>query len=126
MWARYLCVMAGGAAGSLARYLVTRAFVQGFPNWTFPTGTFFVNVTGSFAIGVLMTLFAERLRLPAYWQLILVTGFLGGYTTFSSFEFDTYLAVRGGNYWLALGYLVGSVAMAYAALLGGVALVSKR
>ncbi len=126
MWDRYLCVLAGGAVGSLTRYLVTRAFVQSFPNWSFAAGTFFVNVTGSFAIGVLMTLFAQRLRLPQHWQLIAVTGFLGGYTTFSSFEFDTYLAMRGGNHWLAFGYLVGSVAVAYAALLGGVALVSKQ
>ena len=71
-----------------------------------------------------MTLLIERWRLPAYWQLITVTGFLGGYTTFSSFEFDLLLAARGGNHWLALAYLTGSVAGGFVAVLCGVALVS--
>ena len=94
---RYFCVLIGGGAGSLTRYLVGRAFTQHFPNWNFGLGTFFVNVTGSFLIGVLMTLFAERLRLSPYWQLAGVVGFLGGYTTFSSFEYDGYLETRGGH-----------------------------
>lgn len=123
---RYLCVLAGGAAGSLARYLVSRAFVQRFPNANFAIGTFFVNVTGCFAIGILMTLLVERLRLPAYWQLIGVVGFLGGYTTFSSFEYDGYLAVRGGHHLLALTYLVGSVVAGYGAVWLGASLVSKH
>ena len=123
---RYVCVLAGGAAGSLARYLVARALVQRFPNWNFGIGTFFVNVTGSFAIGLLMTLFVERLRLPIYWQLICVVGFLGGYTTFSTFEFDGYLAARGGHHLQALAYLVGSVVAGYGAVWLGAGLVSKH
>lgn len=108
----------------MTRYLVTRALVERFPNWNFAIGTFFVNVTGSFAIGLLMTLFAQRLRLPAYWQLTTVVGFLGGYTTFSSFEFDALVAVRGHHPLLALGYLLGSVTVGYAAVWFGASLVS--
>jgi fluoride exporter len=123
---RYLCVLCGGAFGSLARYLVTRALVERFPNFNFAVGTFFVNVTGSFAIGVLMTLFAQRLRLPVYWQLTTVVGFLGGYTTFSSFELDTLLAVRGHHHLLALGYVLASVLLGYGAVWCGAALVSNN
>ena len=123
---RYLCVLVGGGVGSLTRYLVGRAFIQRFPNLNFGLGTLFVNVTGSFLIGILMTLFVERFRLPHYWQLIGVVGFLGGYTTFSSFEYDGYLAARGGHHFTALVYLVGSVVLGYAGVWLGASLVTKR
>ena len=120
-----LCVMVGGALGSLARFLVSKAFVQRFPNANFAIGTFVVNVTGCFVIGILMTLFIERLRLPSYWHLFTVVGFLGGYTTFSSFEFDAYLAFRGGHSLMALTYLVASVVTGYGAVWLGASLVQK-
>jgi fluoride exporter len=123
---RYLCVLIGGGVGSLARYLVGRAFTQRFPNSNFGLGTFFVNVTGSFLIGLLMTLFVERFRLSPYWQLVGVVGFLGGYTTFSSFEYDGYLAARGGHHITALAYLTGSVVLGYAGVWLGASLVTKR
>ena len=122
---RYLCVLVGGGVGSLTRYLVGRAFAQRFPNLNFGLGTLFVNVTGSFLIGILMTLLVERFRLPHYWQLIGVVGFLGGYTTFSSFEYDGYLAARGGHHFTALAYLVGSVVLGYAGVWQGASLVTK-
>jgi fluoride exporter len=126
LMARYLCVAVGGGVGSLARYLVGRALVQRFPNLNFGVGTLFVNITGSFLIGVLMTLLVERLRLPQYWQLIGVVGFLGGYTTFSSFEYDGYLATRGGHPVTALAYLAGSVILGYAGVWLGAFLVTKH
>lgn len=123
---RYLCVLAGGGLGSLARYLVNRILVQHFPHAYFAAGTFTVNVTGSFFIGLLMTLLTERFRLPSIWQLLLVTGFLGGYTTFSSFEYDGYLAIRGGKTSTALIYLAGSVVAGYAAVWLGVIAGGRR
>lgn len=120
------CVLAGGGAGSVARYLVGRAILQRFPNAKFAIGTFIINVTGSFLIGLLMTLFVERFRLPHYWQLILVVGFLGGYTTFSSFEYDGYLASRAGHHFVALSYLIGSVVAGYAAVCSGAFLAGRR
>jgi CrcB protein len=123
---RYLCVLLGGGAGSLTRYLVNRAFVQYFPNANFVLGTLFVNVTGSFLIGVAMTLLSERFRLPHFWHLLAVVGFLGGYTTFSSFEYEGYLAVREGRFTLALLYLLGSVVLGFVALRAGVLLASSR
>ena len=115
----------GGGAGSLARYLLGKAFVQRFPALHFPLGTFVINITGSFLIGLLMTLIVERLQLPHYWQLAVVVGFLGGYTTFSSFEYDAYLATRGGHYAMTLLYLAGSVIAGYLAVWLGVMLVPK-
>jgi CrcB protein len=124
--ARYLCVLAGGGAGSLTRYLLGRALVQRFPSANFAIGTFVINVTGSFLIGLLMGLLVERFRLSQYWQLTAVVGFLGGYTTFSSFEYDAYLAARGGHQLAALCYLTGSVVVGYAAVWLGSWIVAKH
>jgi CrcB protein len=124
---RYLCVVVGGGLGSLTRYLFGRAFVQRFPNAQFSVGTFAINVTGSFLIGLLMTLLIERWKLSSpYFQLLLVTGFLGGYTTFSSFEYDGYLTARGGHYLTAVLYLAGSVIGGYAAVCLGVWLAARK
>ena len=123
---RYLCVMLGGGVGSLTRYLVGRAIVQRFPNLNFAIGTFFINVSGSFLIGLLMGILVERLRLPHYWQLTIVVGFLGGYTTFSSFEYDGYLDARAGNHLTAICYLAGSVVLGYGAVWLGSWLAAKH
>jgi CrcB protein len=119
---RILLVMAGGAAGSLLRYLAGLAVLGFFPR--FPLGTLLVNITGSFAIGVLMTRIGEPLA-PANLRLFWVVGFLGGYTTFSTFEWETYLELRHGTLWAALAYVGASVFLGFAALLGGVALAER-
>ncbi len=124
--ARYLCVLLGGGVGSLARYLLGKAIVRHFPNQYFAVGTFIVNVTGSFFIGLLMTLLTERLRLPDYWRLLLVVGMLGGYTTFSSFEYDAYLMARSHHHVTTLLYLVSSVLLGYAAVWLGASAIPKQ
>lgn len=116
--------MAGGAAGSLARYAAGTAIMTRFGG-SFPLGTLAVNVTGSFLIGLLMTLFTEYLPHP-YWRLLLVVGFLGGYTTFSSFEWETYSAVREGGFWIGALNVAGSVLLGYAAVWVGAALARGR
>ena len=117
---RYLCVLGGGAVGSLARYMVGVAIMS---RWTgrFPIATFLINVTGSFAIGVLATLLGDTAN-PNLRPLI-ITGLLGGYTTFSSFEWETFGAIRGGALGIGLLYLVGSVVLGYLACWLGVAAV---
>jgi CrcB protein len=121
---KYLLVMLGGGIGSLVRYAAGTAISARFAS-LFPLGTMIVNVTGSFLIGLLMTLLSERLPHP-YWRLLLVVGFLGGYTTFSSLEWETFSAVRGGGLWIGLANVVGSVAFGYAAVWLGAALASRR
>ena len=76
MLERYLMVLVGGAAGSLARYVVGTAIMTRVGG-RFPWGTIFINITGSFLIGFLMTLLTERLQPSPNWRLLLVVGFLG-------------------------------------------------
>jgi CrcB protein len=122
---RYLMVMLGGATGSLARYIVGSAIMHRFGT-RFPLGTLTINVTGSFFIGLLMTLFAERVNLHPNWRILLAAGFLGGYTTFSSFEWETFRLMREGGRWLAALNVVGSVLVGYAAVWLGAVLAAKR
>ena len=124
MLERYVMVLVGGAAGSLARFVVGTAIMTRVGG-RFPWGTIFINITGSFLIGFLMTLLTERLQPHPYWRLALVVGFLGGYTTFSSFEWETYAAVREGGFWIGLTNVAGSVMLGYAAVWLG-ALLTRR
>ena len=121
---KYLLILAGGGAGSLLRYVAGSAIMARFGS-KFPMGTLAINVTGSFLIGVLMTLFTERFQPHANLRLLLVVGFLGGYTTFSSFEWETYAAIREGGFWMGLANIVGSVGLGYAAVWAG-ALLARR
>jgi CrcB protein len=114
---RYLCVLCGGAAGSLLRYAAGVAIMS---RWSgrFPIATFLINVTGSFAIGVLATVLADVTN--PIWRPLLIVGVLGGYTTFSTFEWETFAATRGGAGGIALLYSLGSVVLGYLACWLGV------
>ena len=120
----YLLIALGGGIGSLARYLAGGAIMARFGS-RFPVGTLMVNVSGSFLIGLLMTLLTEKSQPSPYWRPLLVVGFLGGYTTFSSFEWETYAAIRDGGFWIGLANIVGSVVFGYAAVWLG-ALLARR
>ena len=109
---KYLFVLSGAGLGGLARYAAGTWIMQKYAG-RFPLGTFIINVTGAFFIGVLMTLLTERWQPHPNWRLFLVVGVLGGYTTFSSFEYETYQAVRDGAPWLGLLYVTGSVILGY-------------
>jgi CrcB protein len=104
----YLWVALGGAAGAAARFAVAQ-WTGARWGWTFPWGTFAVNVTGSLAIGLVMTLLIARGADPTY-RLLLVTGFLGGYTTFSAFSFEALSLLEARRWDVAVLYVIGSVA----------------
>jgi fluoride exporter len=120
---KYLLILLGGGVGSMARYAAGTAIASRF-GARFPVGTMVVNVSGCFLIGLIMTLLTERQPHP-YWRFALVVGFLGGYTTFSSFEWETWSAVRSGGFWLGLANVVGSVTLGYLAVWVG-SLLARR
>ena len=122
---KYLVIVLGGGVGSLARFLLGTAIMSWYSG-RFPLGTFFINISGSFLIGVIMTLLTDRLSPHPYWRLGLVVGFLGGYTTFSSFEWETYLAAREGNGSMGLLYVMSSVIAGYIAVWAGAYIVGRR
>lgn len=110
-----LLIGIGGFIGAIARYGMAVWVGQRWGR-SFPLGTFFINVSGSFLIGLLMTLMAERTIENPQWRLLLVVGFLGAYTTFSTFEYETGGLLRDGE-WLYAGLnVVLSVMVGFAAL----------
>jgi fluoride exporter len=103
----YLWIGLGGFAGANARYVLGRAIADR-AGTAFPYGTFTINVTGSLLIGIIMTLLTERWVADPAWRLILVVGFLGGYTTFSSYTFEAINLFQQGQTARAFTYIVGS------------------
>lgn len=111
----YLVIGIGGFVGAIARYVLAVWIGQRWGR-SFPLGTFVINVSGSFLIGLLMTLMAERFTGNPQWRLLLVVGFLGAYTTFSTFEYETGALLKDGEWLLAAANVAGSVVLGFAAL----------
>jgi CrcB protein len=113
----YLLIALGGAAGSVARYFVGGA-VQRMSESGFPLGTMVVNVSGSFIIGILVRQFLN-MQLSPELRALLIVGFCGGFTTFSTFSAETLGLIEGGEYGRAAGYVALSVTLCLAATLAG-------
>jgi len=111
----YIVVFAGGGIGSVARFVLATWIGQRWGK-SFPLGTLVINITGSFLIGFLMTLMAERFLENPQWRLLLVVGGLGGYTTFSTFQYETGKLVMDGEVGYAALNMVLSVAVGFVAL----------
>ena len=102
-----LIVGLGSFIGGISRYLLS-AFVQGKVSSNFPYGTLTVNLTGCFLIGCLFGM-AERLQLNPEWRLLLITGVLGGFTTFSAFSLETHHLFKAGHLGMAFLYIISSI-----------------
>ena len=95
---KYLMIAAGGALGALARFWVA-VYVGQRLGTRWPYGTFIVNLSGSFLVGLAMTVLTENTQLSPNWRYLLPIGFIGAYTTFSTFEYETLRALQDGQ-WL--------------------------
>jgi CrcB protein len=119
-----LLVALGGAAGAVARYLVGGPVLRLMgPDW--PYGTFAINVVGSFLMGVLAGWLAFRVDGGANWRLLLGTGVLGGFTTFSAYSLETALMIEKREYIPAAVYSLGSVALGLIGLFAGLWLARR-
>jgi CrcB protein len=114
----YLVISIGAVLGANTRYLMG-GWVADRVGSSFPWGTFVINVTGSLVIGLVLGLAADRV-MPWWWRPGVAIGFLGAYTTFSTFSYETLNLLQEGSYVAAAANMVGSVAIALIAAFAGV------
>ena len=117
-----LSVALGGALGSLLRYLIAGT-IQSAAWPGFPWGIFFVNISGGFAMGIIVELAALKLSMSPEVRAFLTVGILGGYTTFSTFALDGVLLIERGAFGSAALYISGSAILSVLALFAGLWLV---
>ena len=103
-----LLIAIGGALGSVARYLLS-TFVLRVTGTLFPLGTFVVNIIGCLAFGAIAGAASQRVQIAPALRLFLLTGILGGFTTFSSYSFESYALIRDGQFLWASINIVGQV-----------------
>ena len=118
---KYLLIAAGGAAGSILRYWVGST-VSGRMGTRFPFGTLVINLTACVIIGFSLTYLGKRADLNPAWRFLVPIGFIGAYSTFSTYEWETLSTLRSGAFFLAALYAVGSLILGLAATWGGAAL----
>lgn len=121
---KYLAVAAGSALGGMLRYFLGGT-VLARTAAPFPTATLIINITGSFLVGFFLTLVTERYQLSAHLRLAVAVGFVGAYTTFSTFEYETLRLAEERRFGLALLNVLLSVAVGFAAVWGG-AMLARR
>lgn len=118
----YLLVFVGGGLGASLRHAINVGCARAC-GLNFPYGTFVINITGSLVMGLIAGYLAFKGEASQPWRLFIMTGILGGYTTFSAFSLDAVTLYERGEMGLALFYAVGSVVLSIAGLVGGLALV---
>lgn len=111
---KYLLIAAGGALGSIARYWVGST-IGGRMGSRFPYGTFVINLTACVIIGFTLTWLGRRVEINPAWRYFIPIGFIGAYSTFSTYEWETLSTLRAGAFTLAALYAVGSLILGLAA-----------
>ena len=117
-------VAVGGALGAITRYGVS-LLVARFWTGDFPLATFLINVSGSFILGFFVTFAAEKSTLDPMWRLLVATGFVGAYTTFSTFEYETQALNEAGATAVAVANILASVVAGFVAVQLGVMMARR-
>jgi CrcB protein len=115
---KYLMVGIGGFVGAIARFWLG-SYIGGKMGTRFPYGTFAINISGSFLIGLILTVLSERTHLSPNWRYLVPIGFIGAYTTFSTFEYETLRTVQDGQFLIASLNITVSVLLGFAAVWAG-------
>ena len=115
---KYLLIAFGGALGSMARYWVGST-IGSRMGTKFPYGTFVINITACMIIGFSLTFLAKRADLNPAWRFLVPVGFIGAYSTFSTYEWETLSTIRTGAFSLAAFYAISSLILGLAAVWGG-------
>ncbi len=118
---KYFLIALGGALGSVARYWVGST-VAGRMGTRFPYGTFAINLTACIVIGFSLTYLGKRVELNPAWRYLIPVGFVGAYSTFSTYEWETLSTLRAGAFAVAALYALGSLVLGLAATWVGVVL----
>jgi CrcB protein len=116
---KYVLIAVGGALGSLARFWVGSAIANRFGT-KFPYGTFVINITACLIIGFSLTFLGRRAELGAAWRFLIPIGFVGAYSTFSTFEWETFSNLQTGAFFVAALYVVLSLFLGLVAVWCGV------
>ena len=116
----FLWISLGAIAGANLRYVLSSLLARVMAE--FPLGTLAINVTGSFVLGFFMIWTSERVLADPRWRLLIAVGFCGGYTTFSSYAFETMAYFEQGQWALLWTNVLGNNLLSLAAVLGGIAL----
>lgn len=121
---KILSIAVGGAFGAVARYLVNISPLQNLLK-PFPFPTFVINITGSFLIGFLLIFLTDKLVVGENLRLAIIVGFLGAFTTFSTFELEIWNLLKENQYLTAFLYLFLSVAVGFLGVAAGISLARK-
>ncbi len=116
---KYWMVGIGGFLGAIARFWLG-GLISNRLGARFPYGTFVINISGSYLIGLIVTVLAERSHWSANWRYLIPIGFIGAYTTFSTFELETFLSLRDGEFLFASLNVLLSVVVGFIAVWLGV------
>lgn len=119
---KYLLIALGGALGALARYWLGATIGARMSSSRFPYGTFVINLTACIIIGFSLTYLGKRVELSPAWRYLIPIGFVGAYSTFSTYEWETLSTLRAGAFGIAAAYAVGSLVLGLGATWLGIVL----